>query len=194
MLELGAGTGLVGLLASRRAARVLLTDVGDAVLANCAANVASCPHARVRRLDWTAPPPWTRGAEAQPSDAFAWTAADLADLRRASVVLVADCVYDDELTDALWSTLEALFVHCPSLRAFVSVEKRTNFSAADLTARAHAFDHFRAKFRDTADTGDHAAAPSVLLGRRIDVGAVPQRILYTRVPELELWEIWRAAP
>ena len=132
VLELGAGTGLVGLLAARRAAAVLLTDVGDDVLSNCAANVASCANARVRRLDWTTPPPWTVGAES-PANAFAWKAADLACLRHASVALVADCVYDDELTDALWATLEALFAHCPSLHVFVSIERRINFAAADLT-------------------------------------------------------------
>ena len=132
MLELGAGTGLVGLLAARRASQVLLTDVGDDVLRNCAANVAACPRARVRRLDWAAPPPWTRPPVMRP-DAYDWSAADLAALRHTSVVLVADCVYDDSLTDALWAALEALFLLCPGMHAFVSVERRINFSAEDLT-------------------------------------------------------------
>ena len=131
VLELGAGTGLVGLLAARRAAQVLLTDTGDEVLRNCAANVAACPRARVRRLDWAAEPPWTRRVT-QPG-AFGWSEADLEDLRRTSVVLVADCVYDDDLTDALWRTLQALFALCPHLHAVVSVERRVNFSAADMT-------------------------------------------------------------
>lgn len=123
----------MGLLAARRAARVLLTDVGDAVLANCAQNVAACPRASVRRLDWTQPPPWTqRALPASQTDGFAWTSDDLADLRNASVVLVADCVYDDDLTDALWSMLEALFALCPKLHAYVTVERRVNVSLSDL--------------------------------------------------------------
>ena len=57
-----------------------------------------------------------------------------------------------------------------------------------LAARAHAFDHFesiRALFSKDA-------TPSALVGRRIDAGAVPQRLSYERVPELELFELCRA--
>ena len=63
-----------------------------------------------------------------------WTAGDLEALRGATAVLCADCVYDDELTDALWATLFALFGHCPRLRAaYVAAERRINFSAEDFT-------------------------------------------------------------
>jgi predicted nicotinamide N-methyase len=150
VLELGAGTGLVSLLCAQRCRCVFATDVGAAVLANCARNLAAAaprfahgPHAaRVRHLDWAAPPPWTEAARAtnastasNTADArFAWSAADVAQLASLSEVLVADCVYDDALTDALWATLRSLFAHCPSLRgATVSLERRVNFSAQDLT-------------------------------------------------------------
>ena len=139
MLELGAGTGLVGLLAARRAAQVVLTDVGADVLRNCARNVACAgldARVRVRSLDWTAPPPWARG-RAQSAGDYDWSEADAEALRATSVLLVADCVYDDALTDALWSTVEALFALCPALRAYVSVERRINVSAADLTGAQH---------------------------------------------------------
>jgi hypothetical protein len=56
-----------------------------------------------------------------------------------------------------------------------------------VAARAHAFDHFRAKL-----CLDATPAASALVGRRIDISAVPQRVSYERVPELELFEICRA--
>jgi hypothetical protein len=39
---------------------------------------------------------------------------------------------------------------------------------------------------------DATPAASALVGRRIDISAVPQRVSYERVPELELFEICRA--
>jgi predicted nicotinamide N-methyase len=151
VLELGAGTGLVSLLCARRCRCVFATDVGAAVLANCARNLTAAAHrfahrphtARVRHLDWAAPLPWTeaaRGSGRAPdasntADApFAWSAADVAQLALLSEVLIADCVYDDALTDALWATLRSLFARFPSVRgATVSLERRVNFSAQDLT-------------------------------------------------------------
>ena len=60
-----------------------------------------------------------------------------------------------------------------------------------VAARAHAFDYFRAKF-SAVGVDAPPAAPSSLVGRHIDAGAVPQRVSYERVAELELWELRRA--
>ncbi len=81
---------------------------------------------------------------------------------------------------------------------------------ASRAARAHAFDHFRSKFRVIAagEGGADAAAAEgscaagaaedtaacELVGVRLDVASVPQRVAYTRTPELELWRIIRAPP
>ncbi|GJP72456.1 hypothetical protein CLOP_g3188 [Closterium sp. NIES-67] len=81
VLELGAGTGMVGVVAALFARRVFLTDTGDPVLRNCAANAANAPMLRppcgmhsaapvVRRLDWRLgwpPPVVTRGCAQQPA-------------------------------------------------------------------------------------------------------------------------------
>ena len=83
VVELGAGPGLPGITAAAvHGCRVLLTDVGGAVLAQCRANVARNGVAHlctVAPLDWRVP-----GSVAA---AGAGAGAD--------VVLASDCVYDD---------------------------------------------------------------------------------------------------
>lgn len=61
----------------------------------------------VRQLDWLEPPDWLLpscgGSTAlQPAgdDQFGWRAADVAALRQLSLLLAADCFYDDVLTEA----------------------------------------------------------------------------------------------
>ncbi len=124
------------------------------MLRNAARNAAAAAHrfaagpsaVRVRALDWTAPPPWAQAhastggvggpAAAAPLEPqpFAWSAADLTELRDVSVVVAADCIFDDALTDAFWTHLRALFAHCAPLRcAYVAAERRVNFAASDMT-------------------------------------------------------------
>lgn len=71
-VELGAGTGLVGMLLARVAKTVFLTDHGDEVLKNCAMNVhlnsGKFPASIfVRELDWKAswPPPLVKSSASQ---------------------------------------------------------------------------------------------------------------------------------
>lgn len=61
-----------------------------------------------------------------------------------------------------------------------------------LAARAHAFDYWRSKFHAVGTDAPSPAAPAFLVGRRINALSVPQRLSYERVPELELWDIFRA--
>ncbi len=104
ILELGAGTGLVSLVAAECGARrVYVTDVGDDVLENCHANVTANLHANmagrvhVRDLNWTDAKPIFeasvtafRSAVSLPTP-FSLTPSDARDLRLAlDVVLAAD--------------------------------------------------------------------------------------------------------
>ncbi|KAJ0603491.1 putative lysine methyltransferase, S-adenosyl-L-methionine-dependent methyltransferase [Helianthus annuus] len=66
-VELGAGTGLVGMLLARVAKSVYLTDHGADILENCASNVhlnsallPSKTSVYVRELDWKASWPPTQ--------------------------------------------------------------------------------------------------------------------------------------
>jgi len=190
---------LVGQLAARcGAARVFLTDVGDEVLANCAANVEADTHpgararCRVRELDWKEAAatavaggesagaaeeaeiavtraeagrgarvgakavagemihgtilPWEQRPGGSPAgvqmdatdqcrgegggrddgdvgvgptsisgvmdQSFAWTPDDVDELQRCDLILAADCVYDDDLTDAFFAALARVLSTC----------------------------------------------------------------------------------
>jgi predicted nicotinamide N-methyase len=65
---------------------------------------------------------------------FSWTPEELSFVGssdRKVVVLVADCVYDETLTDALFECLRAIFKRHPRGRCFLSLEKRYNFEVRE---------------------------------------------------------------
>lgn len=84
VLELGAGTGLVGLAIAGQAASVVLTDYHPDVLKNLEYNAAQSPHASrlsVARLDWRDIYGGGRGMAERQEDRF-------------GVVIAADCIYE----------------------------------------------------------------------------------------------------
>ncbi|KAK3286658.1 hypothetical protein CYMTET_5796 [Cymbomonas tetramitiformis] len=205
VLELGGGTGLVGALLAPCARHVFVTDIGEDILKNCARNIeenrhlsqGGVEHIQVRELDWRCP--LERPVETS-SATFQWGADDLRRMKNLSYLVAADCVYDEPLTDTLFSCVKYLFRAYPSCRSlFVSLEKRVNFSLVDLQARAHAYDHFRTHFTavepsqhvpiDVPVALDHAA-PMKLLGRQISCDTIGQAFDYDRTCDLELWEIF----
>jgi predicted nicotinamide N-methyase len=204
VLELGAGTGLAALAAAHAgAARVFATDtnVSAPVLELAAANAAAAGLAdavSVRRLDWAAPPAWlAAGGEpsGEPSgDEFGWTAADLRELSTCALVVAADCIYDDCLTEAFMRVAAALLrrlarARAPRPRLVVALERRVVFALADLAVRAPAYDYWRTLFSEEGAGRDLNSG--VLVGRRLDAGAVPRRVLgHARGEGLELWELW----
>ena len=233
-LELGAGTGLAGLILARAGAGVVccLTDAVPEVLASCAANVElnrvppPC-ELLVRRLDWLDPPPWLLARDpallsgGSDACAHAWRPEDARWLPRLQLLLAADCVYDNDLTDALMRCATALLQMSaqqqqrqspaaapgPSggagdtpapCRLLVAVERRIAFTLRDLAPAAPALDYWRSLFREEGDSGsapapcrpcEEAAPCFPLLGRRLDVDALPQAVAYDRGDHLELWEL-----
>lgn len=100
VLELGAGCGLAGLTAAAAGARqVTLTDRPGAPVRHLQANVdhnrVSCCPTTVRPCDWLAPPP-------------EWLEEETFD-----TVLVADCVWKDDLVEPLLGILD--MVTAPSI-------------------------------------------------------------------------------
>lgn len=110
-LELGAGTGLVGLAWAQWMAthtpdfEVVLTDHHATVLANLALNAEhnALPQVRVQRLDWQAvydahhgPSSYATTAQTLPDDNDARAAAygTVADDARFDLLIAADCIYD----------------------------------------------------------------------------------------------------
>ena len=112
VLELGAGTGMLGLAAAAAGGHVLMTDVAsmteESLAPNVRANVAAgggCPSwtgsdsavssgsAAAQALDWLLP----LEAQRHPVDVFA-----------AEIVLAAECAWLEELVDPSVATLAAL--------------------------------------------------------------------------------------
>ena len=96
-----------------------------------------------------------------------------------TLILAADCVYSNDMTEALVSCLHALLRTLPGAVALVSMELRINFTLSSMAPRAPAVDYF-------ADGLDVAG----LAFSKVPTRSFPQRFTgYERVKELELWRV-----
>lgn len=228
--SLGAAPARVFLTDSALAGGKVLQQLATNLEAN--ADRLGCPVA-VRELDWQLPPAWLLSSESSPAtqlasvvattsaacaaqtglkdqqQQFSWRVEDVQQLQCLDVILAADCVYSDELTDALMKTAVLLMRqgHAASGRSpvlLVALEKRICFTLDDLDVRAPAYDHWRKLFTPAETATDKAEAvaaaepmaagrpapPFLLVGRRLDTAILPQRVAeYERTKELELWEL-----
>ena len=140
-VELGAGTGLVGVVLGQFVKTAVCTDALECALELCRTNLKENERfvgdrVRVERLDWF---------HVEPADLARCT--DDA----TSILLVADCVYDEEITDALMDTVEAIMrrlsPHHDVVKCFFAMEKRYNFSVTELRVVCNAYDHFRRRLQ-----------------------------------------------
>ncbi|KAF9563283.1 hypothetical protein EC968_004896 [Mortierella alpina] len=171
VLELGAGTGLasIALGLMTNVSTVYCTDFDTDILSNCAANIIHNAQGearngidpdhdpalletrvRARRLNWLMADPMEPLEDQR--DRFDWLDAETEEWRtKGAFIFAADVVYDDSLTDALVSCLERLL--CEPLPddhprkkegrvAFLTMEKRYNFSLDELDVVAQAHDYF----------------------------------------------------
>eukprot|EP00873_Tetraselmis_striata_P034459 jgi/Tetstr1/454723/TSEL_041609.t1 len=200
-VELGSGTGLTGLLLARAGTRrVYITDIGQAVLANCECNVRANCHppipsdaVKVRELDWRSLP----GNEGRQNDAgaassagdaaFRWTADDLSELHAAQALFAGDTIYGDDMTDAFLECIGALLCLPSRPMLYLAMEKRWNFTLADMDSRAPAFDHFMRHLGLPTLARTRLEQQRTLVATQLDVDSVPQRLEYERGKELELW-------
>lgn len=197
--ELGAGTGLAGMLLARVAKKVFLTDHGDEVLDNCAQNVhlnsrRFSASVYVRELDWKASwPPLEKCAASQRR--YNWTSQELEEFQRASFLVAADVIYNDDLTDAFFITLERIMSRSPDKVLYMALEKRYNFTLDDLNVVANGYSHFRKYLRtergEDAKRGDsHNESSPCFVGTCIDLSQIPQYVReYERGEDVEIWEI-----
>lgn len=119
VLELGAGLALPSLCAAKAGARqVYATDYADDILANCTETLAlntrylaGATAPVVRRLDWLAKDPF---AATEQSGPYGWKEEDRTALLGDVVIIAADVVYDEKLTDGVPSFLRYLLTmqHC----------------------------------------------------------------------------------
>lgn len=162
----------------------------------------------VRKLDWytasTGPEGWPlppivtvagrelngsrtccgSGSE-QSEESFLWHAPDANRLARCKLILAADCVYDDDATNALLETVSRLLAAMPDdAMALFCLERRINFCLNGLRARAPAAEHFASAVGARVSNGEWTAT-------RLDASCVPQCFEYERgrTEMLELWQV-----
>lgn len=198
-LELGAGTGLVGVLLARVAKTVFITDHGNEVLDNCAKNVdlnselfSHRATVHVRELDWMKPwPPRMTLEESSLGKRYSWTFSEVEAAQEASLLVAADVIYSDDLTDAFFSTLQRLMSSGSEKVLHLALEKRYNFSLDDLNVVANGYSHFRSFLRLEGDseTLEYGSMPC-FVGKCVDITQIPQYVReYDRGTDVELWQI-----
>ncbi|CAM0902527.1 unnamed protein product [Alopecurus aequalis] len=206
-VEIGAGTGLVGLAQAQVARRIFITDRGTDILNNCLANVRlnsstlkfDEAKVHVRELDWKMswpPPVGTRDAS-DPSSKYAWSCSEIKEAEKATLLLAADVIYSDGLTDLFFDTVKQLMSRGAKKVLYLTLEKRYNFSLDELDVVANGYKHFRSFFavQDGCASLDHSALKPGLVGERIDLARVPQYIReYERGEDLELWKLMYCSP
>ncbi|XP_077222500.1 putative methyltransferase family protein isoform X2 [Tasmannia lanceolata] len=201
-LELGAGTGLVGILLARVARTVFLTDYDVEVLDNSATNVHlnsgmfkdHGTKVNVRELDWKRswpPTPRAAGEFDFPSQRrYSWTLSEVEEADRASLLLAADVIYSEELTDAFFITLEKLMLTGSEKVLYLALEKRYNFSLDDLEVVANGYSHFRSYLKVDKECRELEDRSPRFVGECIDLAQIPQYIReYERGNDLEIWQI-----
>uniref|UniRef100_A0A6N2KRY1 Methyltransferase-like protein 22 n=1 Tax=Salix viminalis TaxID=40686 RepID=A0A6N2KRY1_SALVM len=198
-LELGAGTGLVGMLLAHVAKTVFLTDHGDEILDNCASNVDLNSEVinyqgsiNVRELDWMdAWPPSTSPGNSTCHKRHSWTSSNVEEAERAALLVAADVIYSDDLTDALFCILEKLMSLGSKKVLYLALEKRYNFSLDDRDVVANGYSHFRSYLRgeEEYDNLKHGSS-SCFVGKCFDLSSIPQYVReYERGNDVELWQI-----
>nr|XP_008114989.1 PREDICTED: methyltransferase-like protein 22 isoform X1 [Anolis carolinensis] len=190
VLELGGGTGIVSVITAKAAKTVYCTDIGEDLLDMCERNIALNKHftepaeskVKVRVLDWL-----QNDFCADPDNAYSWSEKEIAELHDFTTVIVAaDVFYDDDLTDAFFKTLYRITSNLknPST-VYISIEKRLNFTLRHMDVACEAYSYFRSALHDLQDIKDGRTRFAVELLQL----SFPQRFVYERVEQLELWKI-----
>ncbi|KAI3923761.1 hypothetical protein MKW98_011391 [Papaver atlanticum] len=199
-VELGAGTGLLGILLARVAKTVFLTEV----LKNCALNVhlnseIFKEHATsvfVREVDWiNSWPPEVEQCHSS-DESFSWTPLEIGEAEGVSLLLAADVIYNDDLTDVLFGTLQKLMSRGSTKVLYLALEKRYNFSLNDLDVVANGYSRFKSYLKD--DTEYSSLKNSKLprfVGKLINLTDIPQYVReYDRGNDVEIWQIRYISP
>ncbi|MFQ6631535.1 hypothetical protein Gotur_008794 [Gossypium turneri] len=190
--------GLAGMLLAHAAKTVFLTDHGDQILENCLKNVqlnsGVLNHQKVvyvRELDWTHPWPPKVSSDLATQERFSWSSSELEEVQKASLLLAADVIYSDDLTDALFGILERIMSQGSEKVLYLALEKRYNFSLDDLDVVANGYLNFRSYLKDDSECEGHELCSlPCFMGKYIDVAEIPQYVGgYDRGDDVELWEI-----
>lgn len=153
VLELGAGTGLCSIVASAFAKHVFATDGNPEVLNNCLRNVMhheGKEHLLVRQgtfvgkvtvklLEWGHHGHCVNSNESL----YGWTEREKVLLKKVSLYLASDVIYDNGATDEFFETVVSLMEDSVPCTLYLSLEKRVNFVLDTLSVCSPAYDHFK---------------------------------------------------
>ncbi|XP_065172575.1 methyltransferase-like protein 22 [Atheta coriaria] len=99
-------------------------------------------------------------------------------LPKAQIILAADVVYDNDLTDAFIATVQKLMNIPPKRSIYIALEKRFVFTIADCDTCAPCYEYFKECLRQVKN----ASIEELTLD-------FPQYFVYDRVKELVLWKV-----
>ncbi|XP_039100273.1 methyltransferase-like protein 22 isoform X1 [Hyaena hyaena] len=137
---------------------------------------------KVKELDWLQDDLCT-----DPEVPFSWSQEDISDLySHTTILLAAEVFYDDDLTDALFTTLSRLAHKLKNAcTAILSVEKRLNFTLRHLEVTCEAYEHFRSWLQRL----ERREAGRLRFTVEPVEASFPQLLAYERTRQLELWRI-----
>lgn len=178
VLELGSGTGLAGIVAGKYAKSITCSDTGNSVLRLCRLNVAENSRH------------FSSGCQVSVEDLDWFSKFDISTFTTLPhIIVIADCIYDNDLTDALFRTLFKFMVACSNAcvgtnqrYAIIALEKRLNFTLEDLDVTCLEYDHFRTCLTDLTSHDRFSA-------EQISVKTLPQYFEYDRTKYVEIWKI-----
>ncbi|KAK1315601.1 hypothetical protein QJS10_CPA05g01349 [Acorus calamus] len=122
---------------------------------------------------------------------YSWTSSDIKEAEESSIILAADVIYMDDLTDSLFNILEKL-MSCGSEKVlYLALEKRYNFSLNDLDVVANGYLHFKSYLKSEEECKTLLErGSSCFVGKLIDLDEVPKFVTeYERGKDLEIWQI-----
>ncbi len=194
LLEVGAGTGLIGLVSAltNRFSRVIVTDYEPTVLRLCHDNIqrngvsvanstgTASPGdettVRIHTLDLCGLAPCV-STDPSACAEFGWSPDALIDLSRASWLVAADLIYDDHLTDGLVVFVHDFLTERPDRHVLLAIECRRVFTI---------------KYGDAVPTVEYLIATlrtHHLQASLVPLEDIPQYTWYARSPELLLLRI-----
>ncbi|KAG0499034.1 hypothetical protein HPP92_003725 [Vanilla planifolia] len=196
-IELGAGTGLTGVVLARVAKTIFLTDYGNEILENCAKNVdinisllgLNVNTILVRELNWK--DSWPPHNDLFQCSRYSWSTSEVGEAEGATVIIAADVIYSDKLTDSFFCVLEKLMSRGSRKVLYLALEKRYNFSLDDLDVVANGYERFKS-FLKTPEECSKLGNLSLpcFMGEQINLLEIPQYIReYERGKDVELWRI-----
>ncbi|XP_071128420.1 methyltransferase-like protein 22 isoform X2 [Mytilus edulis] len=185
VLDLGAGVGLTSVVAAMYADHIISTDIGKDIKELAQHNldqnnIKDVTNFSVEEFDW-----FENKYTADKTDEVKLKMDHEveSDIDSCDIIISADVIYDNNITDALFRTVYGLMVYTSINTWYISTEKRYVFTLQDLDIACPAYQHFRECLTQLQDMSDHG---QFTISCKEEI---PQCFQYNRTKELELWKV-----